>query len=95
MPRPLLKQYSPLAAVRSIATSGFARRIRENVRVFVFECSELVLGYRLVAGEEVPVQKGHVGSQDYEDNALHIATSFLVLERPNDLRLSGARKRVR
>src|SRR6266545_4386409 len=27
VPRPLLKQYSPLAAVLSIATAGFARRI--------------------------------------------------------------------
>ena len=49
---------------------------RENVRVLAFECSELVLDNRLVAGKEGPGQKRHLGGQEYKDNASHTAISF-------------------
>src|SRR5262249_52653374 len=68
----------------------------ENVGVFPFECGEFVFGYRLVIGEEVAGQKEHVGSQNYENNASHNATSFLwclsgltLIQRQSFLAISG------
>ena len=104
MPGPLLKQYSPLAATRSSATSGFVRRMRAMARFRLsMRLEARASAYRLQALREPapeppalrrPGRKRLPVRGDSEDNrstttTLRPGAPPVFLEPPNGWRVSG------